>query len=826
MTVATLYLLRYNNYYNRQVKKKDTLSDYLEYQLGEAIEGVNFIPNDYVNTQQVVNWDAGNPNYLLVVDEDNNINSRWFIINTSRIREGQLMLDLHRDLIVDYNDSVLSANMFIDKATPISFNDPAIYNSENMTFNQIKQEEIQLKDKTGIPWIVGYIPSDSFSDNSEQARTVEVNFNFTGAQDITVENISDYTYYQYTTTQFQSKPQNKTYCALIYGTHNNYGGLPGVITSTDYYYVKSKMDTNGVVLQPEVLTTKDSYNYDFKLSSKYNNGNFKGSGSLTGEDISAVQSIWEKEPLVLNQLNSYIDDYLPIPPENIDSLLAQDGKIIYASAEDQYYKVNLVQVGNKVSTLNYVNSGGLYDLLKNNATFNQISRPISDYWPSGYFAVTADNYIYKLSITRLASSKAQVIIPQTDTRYHLNDSPYDMFCMPFPDIGQTFKVEKNGSIYLSNVDRDAAFSIGTRIAAQSGSSTIYDVQLLPYCPISSIVQDGYIDIGDRQISDINIVVGNSTNKRSVLLWCTSSQFTLDIDYNIPESTTIEDKKIKNETEVWRLCSPNYSGLFEFSPEKNAGVTSFNVDCNYKPFSPYIHINPNFNNLYGQDFNDSRGLVCGGDFSLPQVTSAWADYQLSNKNYQQMFDRGIQNMEVNNAVQREKEQWQMAAGVMQAYAQGKQAGDSTLLGLGGLLGVGNATGLAAAGFSYAAGKRDIELNDQLRYEALDYSKDMFGYQLGNIQALPQGLAKVSAFTANNKIFPFLEKYGCTDTEKMALKNKLKFNGYTIMRIGSIAEFIHPEETYIKGSLIRMPDNFQEDFHIVNSIAKELNQGVFI
>lgn len=81
-------------------------------------------------------------------------------------------------------------------------------------------------------------------------------------------------------------------------------------------------------------------------------------------------------------------------------------------------------------------------------------------------------------------------------------------------------------------------------------------------------------------------------------------------------------KVSNECDKYRLCSPNWSNFFDFSLAKNGGtVMSFNVDCSYKPFSPYIHINPDFKGLYGRDFNDARGLICGGEFSLPQVTSA-------------------------------------------------------------------------------------------------------------------------------------------------------------------------------------------------------------
>lgn len=52
-----LYLLKYNNYYNRKAMKFDTLAEYLvtPYYDNEYVENVNFNPNDGVNTSQVVN---------------------------------------------------------------------------------------------------------------------------------------------------------------------------------------------------------------------------------------------------------------------------------------------------------------------------------------------------------------------------------------------------------------------------------------------------------------------------------------------------------------------------------------------------------------------------------------------------------------------------------------------------------------------------------------------------------------------------------------------------------------------------------------------------
>lgn len=154
----TIYVLSgFNNYYNRIVKKEDTVEGYQPY-VHYTLEEPNFVPNDNVDTKQVIgtyDYD-GTGDYLLVtesrqvlIDDDPNDNippklvwkevivSRWFIIESVRTRSGQYELTLHRDLVADHYNEVLNAPMFIEKAT-LSENDIAIYNSENMTFNQIK----------------------------------------------------------------------------------------------------------------------------------------------------------------------------------------------------------------------------------------------------------------------------------------------------------------------------------------------------------------------------------------------------------------------------------------------------------------------------------------------------------------------------------------------------------------------------------------------------------------------------------------------------------------------------------------------------------------
>ena len=199
--MSTIYLLKYNNYYNRIVKKEDTLGAYLtqDYLL-DTFENINFVPADGVDTTLVVKHVGPNPDYLIVAD-GNDIESRWFVVESDIIRGGQYKLTLHRDVIVDSYDLVVNAPCFIEKAT--LSNNPFIFNGEDMTFNQIKQAETPLKDETGCAWVVGYIPKDSFT-GEQSTRTVKTDFILADSADIVVENIDQWEYYPYITQKYNS----------------------------------------------------------------------------------------------------------------------------------------------------------------------------------------------------------------------------------------------------------------------------------------------------------------------------------------------------------------------------------------------------------------------------------------------------------------------------------------------------------------------------------------------------------------------------------------------------------------------------------------------
>ena len=156
------------------------------------------------------------------------------------------------------------------------------------------------------------------------------------------------------------------------------------------------------------------------------------------------------------------------------------------------------------------------------------------------------------------------------------------------------------------------------------------------------------------------------------------------------------------------------------------------------------------------------------------------------------------------------------------------GGATIAAAGGQFGgmpgaIGGAIGGAVGGLATSA--LDYANTIKMMKENRQYSIDMYGYNLQNIQAVPTSLTKTSALTYNTRVWPFIEYYTCTDAERNALKDKIKYNGMTIMKIGKLTDYSLGEDKFYKGQLIRLSD-VRIDGHMAFEIYNELNKGVYL
>ena len=99
-----LFLKNYNNYFNRIIKYEaySDFSSSLDSNNSNTLTGINFDEADGLYTEQVVNWDKSfTPDYMMIIDAQNNILQRWFVIEWEKIRGKQYRAILKRDVIAD-----------------------------------------------------------------------------------------------------------------------------------------------------------------------------------------------------------------------------------------------------------------------------------------------------------------------------------------------------------------------------------------------------------------------------------------------------------------------------------------------------------------------------------------------------------------------------------------------------------------------------------------------------------------------------------------------------------------------------------------------------
>ena len=833
-----LLLLHYNNYFNRIIKKKETIADYKAADTNyKEVSNINFNPGDGVATSLVLGLgQTGNifdPNeefdYLVAYETVNNqavIESRWFILEQDRKRGGQYGLTLKRDVLADNYNSVINSPIFLEKGFINDVNDPLLYNSEAMKFNQIKQSETPLMDETKSGWVVGYIPSDAFPKVEPEYDRVEKVVTIPRSADITVNGLSSWSYWQYCSSnpnyKFMADNVGKRKVTVKIKSEYMYeddGGRTKAcdLVGAEYTFYPNSTDA-GTFKINKSGTIKTGAPNTLQLPPWYQN---YGPVTYKQGTINAwiCGNIFNLVRTDIN-FNTALDNILGtgISIGDASALRSLQDKIILDSSTNTYYKIKIISASEETPiTVTSSTTGGQAAL---NALNNALYRPTT--LEGNYTTFTASNSSQSYAI-ELTSLGVSLYVDLNSDRAHLNDAPYDMFCIPFSD---TLKLQYGSTQFTCS--KNVALSMATEIARDVGSNSVYDVQLLPYCPNRNLVVKSSSPSSVLDLTGLkyDLIKESATNNpKSAVIWCTESTFQVPISVEsnlLNQDNEALNRKISNECDLFRLVSQNYSAIFEFSPAKSGGVDGFLADCTYKPWSPYIHILPKLKGLYGDNFvaiDDARGLICGGDMSLPQLSNAWANYQLQNKTYQEMFDRQIKNMDVQNDINRQGALAQAILAPITGAASGAAAG-AQAGGVYGAIGAGVA-GAVGGGITAAL---DYKNTIRMMEENRQYSIDMYGYNLQNIQAVPTSLTKTSALTYNTRVWPFIEYYTCTDAEKDALKDKIKYNGMSIMKVGKLNDYLLGEDNFYKGQLIRL--NIKVDSHMAYEIYNELNKGVYL
>ena len=783
-----LYLIKYKNYYDRVATTDIAEHIFDKATLVETVSDYNFNENDGVNTEIVINRTLSHAaNYLIVQNQDDEeYVSQWYIMDCKRNLKGQETLLLRRDVLHDYMADWMMAKSFVEKGTVADTND-AIFNSEGISYNQIKVGEELLTDEYKCQWLVGYY------DKKSRSEIVGTDLTINPDADIVVSSLANW--------EFNPIVGNET-GAFLYEIKNikiatSVMPRDSTLLPIGSACVQWEFDAN-----KNTLERTNAYPYQ----SFYNRMRYVWKNNEATKSATLANYIKEKNNIIetIRKSRGKIVENGILTEEQSRKAQSLHGKILKAGSN--YYRINV--------TFSVVERE--FNFVEGADDTQAIDKVFADAWTQKenifdcYYKISGRVVELSLSPYESTAEKYSYDIG-TEAANYSTDAEYGVFAIPYTD-------EDIGREYCN---KEVAMMVANHML-QNYDLAVYDIQLLPFAP-DGIRAD---DTDSKAVSHISTSAGTV----APIFHIQNINTTKIIQFK----KSIDNYKIENETEFCRLCSPNYQSVYEFTPAKNDGIKYFTVDMTLKPYSPYIHVRPNTARLYGQDYGDATGLICAGDFSLTRVTDKWAEYEMQNKNYEKQFDRQIENLEVQQNVQRAQEPWSVVAGALQAGTSGALAGS-----VGGP--IGTAVGaVAGAGASLVAGIADILLNEKLRNEAIDFSKDNFQMQMQNIRALPRTLNKVDAFNANNKKFVFLETYSATDEEKKALAWKIVMEGMTINRIGRFYDYIcgfkygdiesldldfkiYP---FVRGKIIKFNDDFVGDYHIAKAIAEEVAKGVYV
>ena len=809
-TVDIYIFSGFSNYFDRRIFFYNSTEDYIANSVEYEIhENINFNPADGVRTYLDVLTDNGDKfSYMLVVDsETDDIISRWFIIECDRNLGGQYRMQLKRDVVAESignNNFVINAPIFVEKGI-LNDNDPMIVNSENMELNQIKQSEIILNDPTGCGYIIGYIEKGASITGGSVSVSQPAISDF-----YTVSEISAATGISETKLNDMLAGTPVKFCSsslsFVFGANPSENPLIPFLKCTCF------MSSADLSTQPLAKELALSWAHDIGVVNTNSIDNFS--------TYLNTRSQADKR----TALTDVIDNDFPgeefYDADNYQKLFMFNGKIVKIGSD--YFSLNIVQSNINEQHPEIVISHG------ENTLFNNAIAAIG--------GTQTINWEIYLNFKTTSAILQKTLFASTAVNYDisssansLTDAPYTMFAIPFGDY---FRFVLPGNIPYSPeggdriITKEEAFAIAADITAQL-QAKLYDIQLLPYLPnydvwvkLFGTPKVPYFKVESKTLhSDFDLIHLADNTPIGLIIYPNRASFTQTLERTL----TMEDSaKIESQCNFYRMCSPNYNGLFEFNLAKMGGnVSNFFVSATYKPISPFIKIAPQFSFLYGSNFNDGRGLICGGEFSLPTLSDAWVQYEQNNKNFANIFAREIENLDVSQRQERLMEKINLGSGIVAGTAGGAALGFKAGGGYGAIGGA--VAGLGAGSIGAAI---DAALGQERRTEQKDYQIDRFNMNLANIKAVPHSLTRISSFTLINKIFPFIEYYSCTAQEKEALRLKIQYDGMTVGRIGTINDFITVDEKrYFKGRLIRAVGIY-EDSHFIDALYEEIAKGVYI
>lgn len=752
----------YNPFYkytNRSIIDVSNDNNYKE------INYVNIDSPDTINGHliYVLEQNEKIPSYVI---EDNK--RRWFVSGITQLRTGKFQISLLRDIISESPESWKSEESYITAGTATDFNK---YKRWDLPYTNTKVGEQRLNFGGKSSFFVYYVNQQKQNENQLTEEDLKIKYatvpGFTGSFDYTVSNLNEIPSYEFVNAG--------TVDTWLNMAEVNFNMVRQSGTALDL--IKVVFAENDISV-PDVAFDNSEY---LQILTPY----FEVFSNNTNN--SRTQLISVLSSFLSNRANNISNGNL-ITATAISNLQPYIGKVIYDESTQKAYKINLT-----TSQYKYSETLSINDCESLIGSLRGINWPSFVASAGGYTSYTSQKPFFKFLSTR-------------ETYTYTLEELGTATSFDFNFIANQRKLPKSAvrcvNIVSTSTVTDDEIAQTLMLAQTNGinedntTGRILDVQYLPFSIATT--------------TNENLKINNEP---------LIAQF-LDLD-DYQYSTDLNNlSNINKETDTIKIVSPSRASQLLFRPYDNDGNMEFTTKITLKPFTTTIYVRPSTKGLLLQDWDDKDCLIIQEDFSLTNVTSQWTNYIYNNRTYLNSFERQIQGREFERTWERKVEQAQARSDEWTSRNISAQKAQTYTGQLPLVSGIAGAVGTAWQDENYMrAAQLDREYNEALYQEGLAISRDMFEFQLENIQSQPLIPSRITTIDCKFLDGIYLEFYSTNQTELNAINNFYKYNGNRIDAYGTFESYWG---WFVRGKIIKSYNYTQPE---VDELNRRLSMGIF-
>ncbi len=719
------------------------------------------------------------------------------ITNKKFIRRGIWSITMVKDMVSSNYNNLLNSKILVERIgiDRTKFN-PILLLKEPLQLSSVKKQHILLREinnKTSYGYLLFW--KRNSLDGTITWQPTSYNYE---DYDIIVNKLEDFKYYN-----------KQIYRELdIEGSTNIYDGSPFSGTRSFINLHFRMLDTRVLSAVDLVKNTVSSSVLDSKAYTTTNRDDF-----AIVEDKAITQNSYY-EDYAKNKILELLKDYLIDSEEEPASNYVN--KTILEKSTGKVYKINISEhQGSASRPINVMSKELLFNIF--GVPFNN---PITS--STEFHIMEGEWYEYTYEVLRTIENPTYKfsVYPENE------EQPFQIQFIP---ILTNINVSYKGNKYSTEHNHIVRLLYDLISKYGGDNSKLIDIQMIPFAPIQNL--KGYYDsatntfdlsassVRDVFISDSTIIPIFNVSKCDYM-------GTISYDENVI------DYKV-DSYKTYRLTSPSGANTYDFDITLNGGLNGFIYRCSLRPYASYFCLQPKFKNIYGRNYNDTRGLIWKEDSSITQISNAWETYKRQNINYLNSFNANMNYKQSSFNINKEAtwgnygfdaSQRLIAAGV-DAAKTAAEAVANDFFGIKGAMSGGTAAGVIMGGAALSEGLEagqtayNIHKEEQLFKVGIENERNQFNYQLSNIKALPENLDKVSGiYTTNNKV-PYLQVFEPTEEEKTYLNDYLDLKG---VNVGMVLDIKNMEFNYIQGAIIKMNTSITNEEY--KELHKQLAQGV--